>query len=91
MSSASQFVEPLLWFTRRMAEKLSRPKNVGKIHWTDCDEEFLRDRLKEELAELELALNAATYAPEQIIEEASDVANFAMMIADRQRQTRGYT
>ena len=69
----------VMWFARRMELKLR--ENDHKDHWTGCDFEYLFRRLMEESTELH-----AAFLDDQI-DEAADVANFAMMIADN---ARGY-
>lgn len=50
--------------------------------WSDCD--WLYDRLREEARELRKELAADDRSGIAISDEAADVANFAMMIADNQ-------
>lgn len=72
------------WFAVQMKAKLSEPRNVAKGLWDECPDVFLLHRLRMELRELEVRMAEYT-DPEQsqeIIREAADVANFAMMIAD---------
>jgi len=54
-------------------------ENDYKKHWSNCDHQYLLNRLKEEVTELEKPMW-------DVIEEAADVANFAMMIADNERR-----
>lgn len=68
-------------FAEQMELKLR--KNDHKGHWDVCRPGYLIDRLKEETKELEKILYSEN--PKQIISEAADVANFAMMIADNER------
>ncbi len=67
-------------FVDVMAKKLEA--NSHKLDWRceECSMGFLEDRLRDELLELE---NATT--PAEIVEECADIANFAMMIADKAR------
>lgn len=66
--------------------------NTHKGSWDDCDEDYLLGRLQQEMNELEAAvapgdLGWKTLRHVIAIEhEAADVANFAMMIAERARQ-----
>lgn len=82
----------LEWFKGRMDAKLGLPKNLRKRTWRkDTDRDLFR-RLGEESRELSEALDFKAIALyredvtpekiERIIDEAADVANFAMMIAD---------
>jgi hypothetical protein len=76
--------EPVRWFAGEMEKKLKA--NDHKGGWADCDDGYLLDRLKEEVDELAAALLCDTDG--SIILEATDVANFAMMIADKARARR---
>lgn len=62
-------------FAEAMFEKLHR--NRHKVHWSTLSLEFLMGRLREELIELEMAVT-----PDEVMDEAVDVANFALMIFD---------
>lgn len=64
-------------FAEAMESKLKQ--NDNKAGWQDCDMEYLLNRLTEECAELDKAVDE----DHGILEEAINVANFAMMIADR--------
>ena len=73
------------WFAEQMEATLQR--NDHKGGW--CNHDGLLDRLREETDELHGALvrhNASVIAPNthpnDVVREAVDVANFAMMIAD---------
>jgi NTP pyrophosphatase (non-canonical NTP hydrolase) len=70
------------WFAEQMELKLR--KNDHKGGWENDDMENLSWRLHDELTELGLAIRKELYTDnyDDIIEEAADVANFAMMIAD---------
>lgn len=64
-------------FTLCMEEKLRR--NDHKGGWEDCAMSDLFERLKAEVKELEEAINGESDV--NVMFEAADVANFAMMIA----------
>jgi hypothetical protein len=77
-------------------------ENDHKGHWRNCDLEYMEQRIREEFAELSAALmqyqiaslspHEATrmrYLGDRVKREAADVANFAMMIADRVRGPEG--
>lgn len=72
-------------FAQAMERKLRA--NDHKGGWEDEDPEWLMDRLKEEVAELDRAITTRDGGPlsgramKRVIREASDVANFAMMLA----------
>lgn len=81
------------WFTERMKDKLREPRNEAKGGWRADGLWTLLRRFEDESAELwdevceDDAYNIGNV--EAIISEAVDVANFAMMIADRARQLKG--
>ena len=88
--------EPVRWFAGVMETKLR--ENDHKGGWRDCDFDCLEKRIREELAELATVLmqyQIAALSPHELTRtrhlgekakrEAADVANFAMMIADRVR------
>ncbi|MEJ8547113.1 hypothetical protein [Brevibacillus borstelensis] len=81
--------EQVQWFAEQMESKLK--ENDHKGGWDNCGIFWLRNRLVEEVEELSSAMEAGHNSEsgldlENIIREASDVANFAMMIADKARQ-----
>lgn len=69
------------WFAQQMETVLLA--NDHKGGWDPSDIGYLKDRLREECVELEMALDARPN--DQAQREAVDVANFAMMIADSLR------
>lgn len=74
--------EPVQWFAEEMERKLRANDDrdgwkVGRLDW-------LFDRLTEEVEELRVEVGRR--AGLHIIDECTDVANFAMMIADRVRE-----
>jgi len=64
-----------------MKEKLDENKSKGG--WDSVDTSWLWMRLQKEMSELYSALNSSEPNPEEMVRECADVANFAMMIADR--------
>ena len=64
------------WFANEMERKLLN--NDAKGGWGHMTLKRLLSRLKQEVAELEVEINKKG----NVIGEAADVANFAMMIAD---------
>ena len=74
--------EELQWFATEMEAKLS--ENDGKGGWLENDYSYLLKMLKEEVDELEKALIDCSNDPE-VVREAADIANYAMMIADKVR------
>lgn len=77
-----QSVRPeLRWFVVEMEKKLKA--NDHKGGWDNMSANELRSRLEDELQELTLVLDkpAHLYTPQQAVDEAADVANFAMMVA----------
>ena len=67
------------WFAGQMELKLR--DNDHKGGWGKCEHNWLLDRLKQEVEELEKTLDQVDNQ-ENVIKEAADVANFALMIAD---------
>jgi hypothetical protein len=65
-----------------MEAKLS--ENDGKGGWLECDYSYLLTALREEVDELEKALIDHPNDPE-VVREAADISNYAMMIADKVR------
>lgn len=70
-------------FAERMETKLRA--NDHKQHWSTCDLGYLLRELDKEVNELHGALAAGTDV-EAVANEAADVANIAMMIADKVRR-----
>jgi len=74
------------WFAGEMEKQLKA--NDHKGGWKECELDWLFDRLIEETHEIRHELHKQWNGPlkratlQQIIKESSDVANFAMMIAD---------
>ena len=68
---------------RRFSEVMERRlrENDYKGGWKDCDYSYLTRRLQEEIDELHIAVQCKSL--DLIPKEAADVANFAMMIADK--------
>lgn len=69
----------VMWFAERMEAKLA--KNDHKGGWNNCELQYLSMRLKQERKELTEAIKSKD--AQRIIDECADIANFAMMIADR--------
>lgn len=67
------------WFAEQMKHKLDLNRHKGG--WEDCKNHYLVRRLLEETAELVQSVMRNEDA-DTVIEEAADVANFCMMIAD---------
>ncbi|HDR4727299.1 hypothetical protein ABR776_26535 [Bacillus cereus] len=72
------------WFAEHMESKLQ--ENEHKTGWTDCSVEFLSSQIRKNLNELdsmfqELPSNYSVFSA-NVIRQCSDIANFAMMIAD---------
>lgn len=72
------------WFSGRMQEKMLT--NMYKGSWRGYTTQLLFKRLIDEISELYEALLVG--GTEDIIKEASDIANFSMMIADIASQQR---
>lgn len=67
------------WFAEQMKHKLDLNRHKGG--WEDCKNHYLVRRLLEETAELVQSVMRNEDA-DTVIEEAADIANFCMMIAD---------
>lgn len=67
-------------FANLMEFKLS--KYDDRKGWQFCNLHWLLNRLKEEVAELEISLNTERIKVSKVGYECADVANFAMMIFD---------
>lgn len=73
----------VLAFAKRMESKLAKNRHKGdRRGWLKDDAASLYLRLIEESNGLAVALTNESATPEQIANEAADVANFAMMVAD---------
>jgi hypothetical protein len=70
--------------------------NDHKAHWRHCDDAYLLSRMSDEKMELRRAVRELAEGCRQsderarelaraVIEEAADIANFAMMVADNAR------
>lgn len=78
MAELTSYEEKVEWFAHQMIESLE--VNDRKGGWDQEDRCYLLRRLREEADELQDALINGDR--DYIVREASDVANFAMMIAD---------
>lgn len=83
MAKLERWVRTLNWFGERMLDKML--KNKHKRGWHEDSIAFLRFRLQRELDELDEAIENKA-SPNEIIDECADIANFALMIADRARE-----
>jgi NTP pyrophosphatase (non-canonical NTP hydrolase) len=77
--------EQVQWFAEQMEKKLQ--ENDRKGGWEGCNLHWLIERIEIETKELRTAVNLymSLRDPKEkinIIKEAADIANFAMMIAD---------
>lgn len=82
--------EPVVWFAEQMEKKLAEHDDSDS--YGGCSDDWLLKRLREEAQELEDVLPGGKVPmsktrSEEIISEAADVANFAMMIADNARRS----
>lgn len=89
MATPDLYEPRLKWFVEKMRGKLALPKNQAKGDWRIEDVERLYDKLDDELDELADAIfiirSNSRERTEEIIKEAADVANLAMMVADKAR------
>lgn len=74
-----RYRHPLLQFAKFMEDKLWR--NIHKTGWHDLSDKQLIKRMRQEIREIVIAIDAGE-SPEKIALECADVANFAMMLAD---------
>jgi NTP pyrophosphatase (non-canonical NTP hydrolase) len=74
-------------FSYEMFKTMVTPKNKEKGGWWDCDMDYLIKRLKEEVDELENEVKRQDQASAfNVTKEATDVANFALMVQDQYRR-----
>ena len=84
----SEVGKTINWFGRRMQLKMEARKDKHPDGWRVVPQSFMYRRLAEEVGELaEAMIKCATSA--EVINEAVDVANCAMMIADIADRNRG--
>ena len=91
MTQMDEMGKRLLWFAGKMHEKLAIPKNQQKGDPRTCSSRYLFELLQKEVDELDAALTMSDVKrnilsgawKRRIIEESADVANFAMMLADK--------
>ncbi|WP_407310556.1 hypothetical protein [Desulfosporosinus sp. SB140] len=79
----NNFREEVKWFAGEMKKTLQ--ENDHKGGWDNCSLWYLIGRLREETIELEEVLHRTRFDKTKLteaIKEATDVANFAMMIAN---------
>lgn len=72
----------VLWFSKQMESKLK--ENDHKDGWKDTTVSQLLTLLKIEVSELDAEIDTVNEIKrEDVIKECADIANFALMIADR--------
>lgn len=77
------FAKAMLYKLRKNAHKDGWPTMSDKGRtWKDCPRSFLQDKLREETQELLDELNKVVSIPLDTLDEAADVGNIAMMLAD---------
>ncbi|MBK5474390.1 hypothetical protein JFU54_28820 [Bacillus sp. TH19] len=77
----------VIWFAECMESKLQ--ENDHKGGWKQCGKYWLFERMQEEITELLQELSRFgndAKNEDMIIRECADIANFAMMIADKVRE-----
>lgn len=92
--TASETVDLLTFFNAMQAKLESRADEKGG--WQDEELDYFVDRLADELAELQAAVEEATVASyanritakhwARVMEEAADISNFAMMVHAQARR-----
>lgn len=75
MSKPIKLRASVKWFAQRMEQKLR--DNDHKDHWSNSSQGYLIGRIADELKELK----SAKFINDRI-DECTDIANFAMMVAD---------
>jgi hypothetical protein len=74
---------PLVKFAVMMDMKLNRNSHKNEAGgWGGMAAFEILNRIRDELEELEEAIRNPSHSREDIVDEAVDVANFAMMMAD---------
>ena len=69
-------------FAEEMERRLRRKDDVRGVSWRNEDDDWLLDRLHEEVEELEVAMRRQDRSRDvRVIHEAADVANFALFLA----------
>ena len=79
MTTMQEVFPVLNWFHREQVKKLR--ENADKLHWNTLDFSQLDYNLNAELTELAVELSLKNV--DAAIKECADVANAAMMIADK--------
>jgi NTP pyrophosphatase (non-canonical NTP hydrolase) len=82
-SGAPRWRPEVVWFADAMEQELRA--NDHKRHWLNLGMQTLSMRLTQEREELRDAVADGSAA--ETLKEAADVANFAMMIADKMRRS----
>ena len=75
-----EYEDVLRPFVDAMRYKLASNKHRGKRNWQDLSPEALLNMLKKEVNELEEAIKSGNQI--EILLEAADVGNFAMMVSN---------
>ena len=84
--------EAVVWFGHEMLKKLDA--NSHKRGWDSLDLDYAATRLRQELQELENELLFYDFGAgdprhaDEIIQECADIANFALFVAWRFKETR---
>ena len=83
-----EITQRVVWFSLKMRDVLLLPQNFQKGGWRSSDDINLVRKLREEVGELEDAFLSGALS-QDIVKEACDVANMAMMIADNAARREG--
>jgi hypothetical protein len=83
--SMSDPTDLLKQMAERSSKKLNDPKNLAKGSWLDMTDEQIVNRIRGEMFELRVALEAGV-SWDDIADEAADVYHFASMGADPARK-----
>lgn len=70
------------WFSNEIKKRLLDPKNVKKGIWHGCTNQYLLNRIEDEIFELKAAMSSSEGNHGAIMHECADIAAFCMMLAD---------
>lgn len=78
----------IMFLAKAAITQLNLPKNLAKGGWKECTEMFLCNKLNEEVEEFfntiyECHANSTPENRQRVREEAGDVVNIVMMLADK--------
>ena len=74
------------WFGQKMCKTLNNPKNLKKLHWSECDYNWLMNCIEIKTEQLNNLLTDKDLIPNRqqlIMQLCVDISNLSMMIADK--------